>query len=1132
MKNVYLILACMLCFVDLSLAQSTTVRTFNYNSNTRDTMISFPEADHNSYSKILMHYSMRCKDGLVSTTAERNRGCGEWDYSCNTYIVDSTRVDSLKATALDYVFEGYSGDVFEYSNTPTFNFVRSTQREVIYNDAFFETMYPQAQGDAVADYQFGAAGTGLKIQYVVTADYLESEGLDRITGIRVAIENGTVDFENLTVRIAETNVDNLASLNLNTLQWEEFHYYNATLSSDDPIIKFYQDYKWDESSNLVINISYDNATPQNLELASQDFTEAKALVNQNANERFVSLNTTGRFEINEAIPEINEAITIAYWSKGAANLPANTTLLEGRDNDNRRQVNIHHPWGNGQIYWDCGNDGGGYDRINKVMTPDEINGSWHHWAFTKDITTGVMAIYLDGELWHSGTGMVKPIDIQAMNIGSSITGAIRSHFGDVDELYIFNEAFDESQVTTLIEGQDSPNYSNLPQAVIHYDFNGDIASTENLANPGQYDPELIGLLGQSSVSMRSQFVNTRASQYLFNHDLVSGTYIKDENEIVIIDSFPSLPQKVDHFSVQGTDLVEEWTEFYYPAGDYPVFDLDGNVIDNVNYPSDGSFTSSELLYYRKSPMAFEIMSFVTPYGIGIDFGLEGRTWTFDVTDFGPILKGDKRIFMSRGGQWQEEMDIRFEFIDGVPTRDVIDIEQIWPVNQVSYGQILDDWRYEPRTIVHDPNVHSYIIKTAVTGHGQEGEFIPRNHSVDLDGFTDSWRVWKECAENPVYPQGGTWVYDRAGWCPGMSTDVREFNISTYMPILQEAVVDYTVEPASGDSRYIVSSQLVKYGAPNKTDDIEISDIINPTANVEHARYNPNCHEPEIIIKNNGTNTINTVNIEYGIEGKVTSTYEWTGVLNYLSERRITLPLNIDFRIAEPGDKFFVNLTSSDINDQYMDNNGLVTDIVTIPDNYIEDVVIEYRTNNLPFSTSYRVEDQNGNVIHERQGTSLSANTSYRDTLSNLAGCYKIFITDDGQNGLSWWAAPNDGNGYVRVKSLNGSWKDIATDFGAFVEYNFSAGMISSAQELLESKSVKLYPNPSSQTFNILGLEDWNNQINIVITDNAGKLVYQSMHSKNELSNRELSFLEKYDEGMYIIRLNDDERFAVQSLIKL
>ena len=56
-------------------------------------------------------------------------------------------------------------------------------------------------------------------------------------------------------------------------------------------------------------------------------------------------------------------------------------------------------------------------------------------------------------------------------------------------------------------------------------------------------------------------------------------------------------------------------------------------------------------------MAFQIMSFVTPYGAYLDLGVDGKTWYFDVTDYSPILKGSKNMTMSGGGQWQEDMNI-------------------------------------------------------------------------------------------------------------------------------------------------------------------------------------------------------------------------------------------------------------------------------------------------------------------------------------------------------------------------------------------------------------------------------------------------------------------------------------------
>ena len=56
------------------------VESFNYNSTTRDTTVAFPNLPGNvTFEKILMRYNMRCKGAQVSTAANRNLGCGEWD---------------------------------------------------------------------------------------------------------------------------------------------------------------------------------------------------------------------------------------------------------------------------------------------------------------------------------------------------------------------------------------------------------------------------------------------------------------------------------------------------------------------------------------------------------------------------------------------------------------------------------------------------------------------------------------------------------------------------------------------------------------------------------------------------------------------------------------------------------------------------------------------------------------------------------------------------------------------------------------------------------------------------------------------------------------------------------------------
>lgn len=56
------------------------------------------------------------------------------------------------------------------------------------------------------------------------------------------------------------------------------------------------------------------------------------------------------------------------------------------------------------------------------------------------------------------------------------------------------------------------------------------------------------------------------------------------------------------------------------------------------------------------------------------------------------------------------------------------------------------------------NAKFHEVRMTVTGHEQNGEFTPKKHFITAAGTRKyQFDVWKECASNPIYPQGGTWI---------------------------------------------------------------------------------------------------------------------------------------------------------------------------------------------------------------------------------------------------------------------------------------------------------------------------------------------------------------------------------------
>ena len=148
-------------------------------------------------------------------------------------------------------------------------------------------------------------------------------------------------------------------------------------------------------------------------------------------------------------------VSVAFWSKGEVGLAKNYFLYSEAGG---RALTVHLPY-NDSVTWDVGNGGGSYDRISKSALAAEVEGSWVHWAFTKNATTGFMNIYHNGSLWHSAGG--KSMTLATSNpvtkfyLGGG--GSMSHNFeGTIDEFRMYDHALSASEVGALAAGAAVP----------------------------------------------------------------------------------------------------------------------------------------------------------------------------------------------------------------------------------------------------------------------------------------------------------------------------------------------------------------------------------------------------------------------------------------------------------------------------------------------------------------------------------------------------------------------------------------------------------------------------------------------------------------------------------------------------
>jgi hypothetical protein len=170
----------------------------------------------------------------------------------------------------------------------------------------------------------------------------------------------------------------------------------------------------------------------------------------------------------------------------------------------------------------------------------------------------------------------------------------------------------------------------------------------------------------------------------------------------------------------------------------------------------------------------EVMRFMTPYGIK-------GSWDLDVTSLQALLKGNvpMEIFIDTwvkaghkdGNGWLVTVSFDFEKSTSSNQPVTLAVIPLWNEQKLIVGNE-KPLNISPISVKIPENAGSVELRSLITGHGQGNtencaEFCKKTHSYTVGEKIYSSEVWREdCWSNPLQPQHGTWVYSRAGWCPG------------------------------------------------------------------------------------------------------------------------------------------------------------------------------------------------------------------------------------------------------------------------------------------------------------------------------------------------------------------------------
>ena len=1046
-----------------------TVQTLTFDSITsRRGVWQFPQ--EGTFRKILMKYTLKC-DAL---TQQDQYPCGEWDYlTYNMFHKHTGLYDSVQLYHPSFtLIGGKTVDSLLLRDQPTWSYHRHFHTSVSAQDTLSLTNSIIGEGGVSSSALLRTGNTASRSQFIWTSQELAASGISpgQVSGIKLFSTGGGDLVDRFTIRMCHTDsalpfsnpAEQLDTLFVNSVDFSQSGWLD---------LNFKQPFTWDGMSDMLIDFSSTrHGHGPNAQIASDSTGFTSGLVG-GSNNFALSFDGFTDFIMLPEDPYFNGDFTFQAW------------IYKRNNNNWSRVFDFGNGPGNDNVIVVLSNESSGKlsFHVNKpgvsksfVMPESMPLNTWTH--VTLRLRNSVGWVYINGQ--YTKAGVLTPPDgiVRKRNfIGRSNWD--NDGFADmlIDEVRLFNYAM-EPEVIAANFRKSLPEPQSDSTLVYYYSFDQGTGDEVTDLSMHQNNGKLFGLpqyYRLQGEELQTGFDTTELRPRLIFENLVTSDL--HQEVVTVIDSIENPPVEYILFNDPVSPLIATDTVQRYQAGYTWVYD-NWQKVDSVwNTPDD--VLKLEMRPYYDKPYEiiddYEIGRFITPYGINLDLGPQGFTWTYDVTDYAGLLRG--AVDFSAGNQ-QELIDVKFLFITGQPPREIIKLDKLWGgLNFWYYRDLASDAALSLTKIPVSPGASQFKVKTLLSGHGHNSntgeyphccEWKDNDHYLFVNGqLARDWKIFQynECALNPVFPQGGTWNGAREGWCPGETVKYRDYEITDF--VNNDTIsLDYDITAVPPDNEgmgwgnYMVGMQLLQYGPNTFETDAEVYEVISPESSRYYSRLNPVCYDPEVIIRNNGTSDLTSLKFEYSVSGGKPETWIWGGLVHPHETTSVFLPVpGNSFWMGDSLHKFTVSVSLPNGKlDQYAENN-IYHSRFNMPDFYNEPFVLTLKTNKQAYRYSLKIRDNKGQEVLILEN--LENSTIYNDTINFADGCYTLELIDQENMGLSYWAYPEQGSGYLRIGSLDGvQIKSFNPDFGRSVIYAFNLGESYYIKDPYIAEG-SIYPNP-------------------------------------------------------------------------
>lgn len=279
-------------------------------------------------------------------------------------------------------------------------------------------------------------------------------------------------------------------------------------------------------------------------------------------------------------------------------------------------------------------------------------------------------------------------------------------------------------------------------------------------------------------------------------------------------------------------------------------------------------------------------------------------------------------------------------------------------------------------------------------------------------------------------------------------------------------------------------------------------------------------QPHITIRNNGSDNLTSLDINYTMNNGTPTTYQWSGDLAFLESEMVVLPES-NFGVIDMNTLTISVENPNEQTDEYPNNNARS---LNIPKALESDptVLLILKLDNNPEETTWEFTNSQGDVIHEggpytNAGQQIVEQYSFEST-----DCYTFNIYDAGGNGLTDGGSFAIGFGSTIIAEGN--------NFGDKAEGQFTVSF-TGINDMDSNQSIEIFPNPVSDYLTLQINTSMEEQIQYSVIDPLGRELYKTNKGVVSAGQKDYTIdLSALNPGIYYISIEVGSQETIKKII--